>query len=120
MAAPASVQMNMRIDATLKERGDRVLAAVGYTPTQAVRGLWDYIVAHADSPDAIHAVIDAGGADDSEADAVRERLGCLARGRLLCRSLGALPADVCNQPCKELRSSACAERYEASVAGGVA
>lgn len=35
-----AVQMNIRIDRTLKREGDAALAAAGYTPSQAVRALW--------------------------------------------------------------------------------
>ena len=35
-------QVNARIDSTLKESGDRALASIGYTPTRAVRVLWDF------------------------------------------------------------------------------
>lgn len=39
-SAPSS-QMNIRIDAALKERGDDALSSIGFTPTQAVRALWE-------------------------------------------------------------------------------
>ena len=46
----ALVQMNTRLDAKLKERGDRVFARRGYTPSQAVRAVWAYADAHGDVP----------------------------------------------------------------------
>lgn len=45
-----SVQLNTRIDSGLKERGDRVLARRGFTPSGAVRALWAYADAHGDVP----------------------------------------------------------------------
>lgn len=40
-----AVQMNVRIDRELKREGDAALAAAGYTPSQAVRALWENAVA---------------------------------------------------------------------------
>ena len=37
----ATVQMNIRIGAALKEAGDSALAEIGLTPSQAVRALWE-------------------------------------------------------------------------------
>ena len=36
------VQMNTRIDADLKRRGDEALKRAGFTPSQAIRALWEY------------------------------------------------------------------------------
>lgn len=49
--APASAQMNVRINAALKEQGDAVLARNGITPSQAVRSLWAYLATHDDLPE---------------------------------------------------------------------
>ena len=38
----AAVQMNVRIDEELKERGDEVFARWGLTPSQVVRAVWGY------------------------------------------------------------------------------
>lgn len=38
----AATQMNIRIDSAVKSEGDLALAQAGYTPTQAVRLLWEY------------------------------------------------------------------------------
>ena len=46
----ATVQMNTRIGRAAKERGDRVLAQRGITPSHAVRALWDYLGRHQDVP----------------------------------------------------------------------
>lgn len=40
------IQMNTRIDRTLKERGDAALARAGFTPSQAVRALWKFAAEH--------------------------------------------------------------------------
>ena len=51
------VQMNTRIDASLKKTGDAVLARLGYSPSAAVRGLWQYIVDKQDDANTIVRVI---------------------------------------------------------------
>lgn len=38
----SSVQMNVRIDCGLKEKGDAVFAELGYTPTEIVRKVWGF------------------------------------------------------------------------------
>lgn len=45
-----TVQMNIRIDRTLKREGDAALAAAGFTPSQAVRALWEIAVHLRDRP----------------------------------------------------------------------
>lgn len=45
-----TTQLNTRIDANLKERGDRVLARRGFTPSTAIRALWSYADTHGDVP----------------------------------------------------------------------
>lgn len=37
----ATVQLNARMSKSLKESGDEALALIGFTPTQAVRALWE-------------------------------------------------------------------------------
>lgn len=46
-------QINVRIDADLKRRGDASLAQSGLTPTGAVRALWELAASCADTPEAI-------------------------------------------------------------------
>ena len=38
----ATVQMNTRIDATLKAQGDATFAELGFTPSEAVRLMWGF------------------------------------------------------------------------------
>lgn len=58
-AAPLArqTQMNTRIDASLKEAGDAVLTRLGYSPSAAVRGLWQFVVDHQDDAASVHKVI---------------------------------------------------------------
>lgn len=37
----ATAQINVRIDPTLKAKGDEAFANAGYTPSQAIRKLWE-------------------------------------------------------------------------------
>lgn len=62
-------QMNTRIDAALKEAGDAVLARLGYSPSAAVRGLWQFVVDHQDDAASVRKVIapDAATALSDEA-----------------------------------------------------
>ena len=48
-----AVQMNVRIDRELKREGDAALATIGYTPSQAVRALWENAVRLRRNPDAL-------------------------------------------------------------------
>lgn len=50
-------QMNTRIDMALKEAGDAVLARLGYSPSAAVRGLWQFVVDHQDDAASVRKVI---------------------------------------------------------------
>lgn len=45
-----TVQMNTRIPEGLKVEGDEVLRELGYTPSQAVRAFYEYLVAHRSEP----------------------------------------------------------------------
>ncbi len=53
-------QMNVRLDRELKRAGDAVLAGHGYTPSCAVRALWEYLSVHAKLPDALERVLRQG------------------------------------------------------------
>ena len=49
--ASLSTQMNVRMERAVKAQGDAVLERFGVTPSQAVRGLWEYCAAHGDVPE---------------------------------------------------------------------
>ena len=68
---PAAImtQMNTRIEQDLKQRGDAVLAEAGFSPSDAVRALWKFAVAHEREP---KAVTRAHALDDPKAEARRE------------------------------------------------
>ena len=59
-----SVQMNVRIDAELKREGDYALAQAGFTPTEAVRALYQIVAAEASDPAKVRELLrtsEAGG-----------------------------------------------------------
>lgn len=56
------VQMNTRIDARLKKAGDAVLQRLGYSPSAAVRGLWQFVIDNQDDEAVVRAVIDTDAA----------------------------------------------------------
>ncbi len=76
----ATAQINARIDPQLKSRGDKALASAGFTPTQAVRSLWEFADRHASSPEDIARLLrpaqEEGGVRTSETE--RESLLRLA------------------------------------------
>lgn len=45
MGTANTAQLNIRIDPSIKEAGDAVLAGFGRTATDAVRALWSYLAA---------------------------------------------------------------------------
>lgn len=49
--AATTLQLNTRIDADLKRGGDAVLAHCGTNATDAIRGLWNYLVANQTVPE---------------------------------------------------------------------
>ena len=49
---------NIRIDATLKERGDRVLRDNGVSTSTAVRSLWAHMASTRELPDFLRAELD--------------------------------------------------------------
>ena len=75
-----STQMNIRIGKTLKERGDRVLSRAGYTPSQAVRALYEFAIKHEAEPETIAAMLADGQDDNSDRRAARQE----ARRAALC------------------------------------
>ena len=73
-AAPLArqTQMNTRMDAALKEAGDAVLARLGYSPSAAVRGLWQFVVDHQDDAASVRKVIEPGAASALSDESARK------------------------------------------------
>ena len=77
------VQMNVRIDSALKQRGDRILQQQGLTPSQAVRRLWEYVVEHGGVP----GFMGGEAADNREAER-RRRVALADEGSGMAVRLG--------------------------------
>ncbi len=63
----AAVQMNVRMDALLKSSGDAVASRCGWTPTQLVRALWEYLMVHGAPPAALRQSLEQGKFDEAYA-----------------------------------------------------
>ncbi len=79
-------QMNTRIDRTLKSQGDEVLARFGYTPSQAIRGLYRFLVAHRHEPAKVDSLVasDENASREEANTEIKEKLEKLHRGWQLC------------------------------------
>ena len=56
-ASPKSSQMNIRIQESIKERGEKAFAHIGLSPSEAVRKLWDFAARHENDPKALQSLI---------------------------------------------------------------
>ena len=45
-----TAQLNVRLDPALKASGDAAAGRCGWTPTQLVRSLWEYLAIHGEPP----------------------------------------------------------------------
>lgn len=54
---PRTAQMNVRVDADMKKRGDRAFERIGMSPSEAVRSLWGYADRHANNPEALRQLV---------------------------------------------------------------
>ena len=113
----AVVQMNVRIDAQLKDAGDRVLEKVGLSPTKAVRSLWERLASFSDAPEkAVKLLLPSDGASEPSIEAERARKLRVAQegAQIVARSLAELGIDVSSitdeTPYDELRERALMER----------
>ncbi len=59
-------QMNVRMDAAVKNAGDAVFEQAGYTPTQIVRMLWEYAARHRSVPPLISRIIEEDLSDSAQ------------------------------------------------------
>lgn len=55
--SPKSSQMNIRIQESIKERGEKAFAHIGLSPSEAVRKLWDFAARHENDPKALLSLI---------------------------------------------------------------
>ena len=115
------VQMNTRIDRALKERGDEALARAGYSPSHAVRKLWERAAAHAQDPRAIRELLDPSDNASDVGTARGEGKGSAWRRQAVgiatdaFRQLGLAPSRITAESTyEELRDFA----YEDRLCGG--
>ena len=81
-----TAQINARIDSNLKESGDRSLASVGYTPTKAIRRLWEFASRNAHDRRKLRALFDeleGGQSQTASADAAQQRMERVKEGPLI-------------------------------------
>ncbi len=55
--AAATSQINARINSALKKNGDASLANAGFSPSQAIRALWELAERYADKPDTLRELL---------------------------------------------------------------
>ena len=112
------VQMNTRIEAGLKESGDDALLRLGYTPSAAVRGLWQFVAAHQDDPAAIRSVIDPASVSELSDEGSRKAHAASALRKMYERTAADL--GIAKEESAELPSWAAlrAEWYDARLDEG--
>lgn len=89
MATATMSQINARIDSQLKTEGDKALAKAGFTPTQAIRKLWELAAHHASEPEVLVSVLEpeqSAQADDACAEHKRQVERALDAGEVLMRT----------------------------------
>ena len=72
-------QINVRIDRSLKDEGDAVLAEAGISPTRIVRDLWAKLAQRGTALDAVVAALGAGGFTPDERAAIDAKLAVIDR-----------------------------------------
>lgn len=110
-------QINARIDASLKTAGDAALANAGFTPTKAIRALWQRFANLADRPEKIRELVAESRSEltPDERDE-RDRKLALARegATIVSQSLAArgitVPEGFEGLPYEELREQTLLER----------
>ena len=118
--ASPMTQMNTRIERELKQRGDAVLARAGFSPSEAVRALWEFAAAHEREPQAVARAL---AVEDPEAERGRQeriqrKRDTLAKARKdMANTMSRLGITdkgmrkVFETPDKELYEQALVERY---------
>ena len=108
------VQMNIRLDAQVKERADKVITQAGYTTTQFLRLLWD-ILARPESNEATvrYLLAAANSSDSSKAQANNQK--AREGAQFVQQALKKQGIKVASLPSEEeqatFKSSAMSERY---------
>ena len=105
------VQMNTRMPSDLKEQGDRALKRAGYTPSQAVRGLWELAARHEYEPRVVREALEGQEANHAAARNPFDEWEMQARS--FYAKMGIDPDNLPPAlPYEELKELAYAERFE--------
>lgn len=120
-----STQMNTRIGAELKARGDAVFATLGLSASEAVRRFYEFAAPCASDPSKLEHVLSESHGDKTVVGEVDEkiagRLAAVERGANLygdaLRQMGIESAsarylEFVNQPYADLREAALLEEYQ--------
>lgn len=110
-------QINTRMSAALKERGEEGFAAANMTSSEAIRLLYEFAAAHAQEPEALRSALSLDDEAHAEREAARRRRidGFAQAAQLVPAFLegagAAVDPDIMNAPYKRLEELAYAERY---------
>lgn len=75
-------QLNIRLDAALKQEGNAILSQRGQTPSQLVRAAWSYLVLHGTVPPSLEHLIDQDTLDNPPVEQSPKQL-CDAGAKLV-------------------------------------
>ena len=108
----ATAQLNARMSKSLKESGDEALALIGFSPTQAVRALWEKASRRGKDLEEVEALLRGVGAEEEPVTAPDASLQAMWDYMdEVYRSLGIDPTVKYDMPSdKELLEEALCER----------
>jgi RHH-type rel operon transcriptional repressor/antitoxin RelB len=108
-----TTQMNVRIDADLKERGDQVFESLGYTPSQVVRRVWEVAAENGQNPTVVdERLMGTSGSPNGLARDMRvasAEYGCTIVSTFL-EQRGISPGNIPAVDYRQLREEAVYER----------
>ncbi len=114
----ATAQINVRLDAGLKQSGDAALTASGFTPSQAVRSLWELASSLSDRPGALADILQPDRAQNERRErerAAKKKLKLIEEGSGLfataCDEVGIDAARGVAMSDDALKRAAFAERF---------
>lgn len=110
----ATAQINARIDADVKAAGDAAFAYAGYTPTQAIRALWEFGARNLHDPKKLRSFLDQLENDRSPGTTMEDIVKEVEEGPLIyeraLREMGIYTMEPCDTPYEELLEQALAEK----------
>lgn len=120
MASTSTMQFNVRIDPNIKAEGDRVFAAIGLTPTTAVRTLYELAVRNKNNPKVVMDSLGIDAAESAENDRISTMQHLVDKGRQIIpnflKEYGieeiTLFSDDANERAQQYKEMAHAAMYE--------